>query len=214
MPDGRGVFYLCGPTASGKTAFGMDLAKAIPDIVFVNADTMQLYRGLEPLAAHPSSADMARAEHRMFGVLSPREPFGRRQWLSMAMGETDRILDRGKIPVLVGGSRSLAAELARAAWDVDLPMDQRVAPTFQAEDTAPQPHAAWRGMRLISVMRTVGDLEGRVRSRLAANRQAAIRCVGKMLATLGDDLDHAALWTLGFDELRACLGGRMGLDEA
>jgi tRNA A37 N6-isopentenylltransferase MiaA len=215
MPTKDSVFYLCGPTASGKTALGMQLAEKVDDLVFVNADTMQLYRGLEPLAAHPSAQDLSRVEHRMFSVLEPRERFSRRQWLHMAVNEVAAILEQGRVPVLVGGSRSLAAELAEAAWGLHLPVDQTVALTF--DRAVATPIELGFELRVLAVMKPVADLEVRIRTRLASNRTQAIQCVGDMLERLGDDdgvLEHAGLWTFGFREMRDYLAGCTTLEQA
>src|SRR4051812_44267670 len=100
------VLYICGPTMSGKTGFSVELAQRMPDAVFINADTMQLYKGLESMAGHPSVEEMARIDHRLFGVLSPDQHFSCGEWLDRAKQEIEKACRAGKQPVLIGGSRS------------------------------------------------------------------------------------------------------------
>jgi len=65
-------FYLCGTTASGKTALALALAETWGGEI-VNADAFQVYRGLEILSAAPSAAEMERCPHHLFGFMEPSE---------------------------------------------------------------------------------------------------------------------------------------------
>ena len=69
-PVAKPVIIVAGPTASGKSALAVDLAERVSGIV-INADSMQIYRGLEILTSAPDAAMRARAPHRLFGVLGP-----------------------------------------------------------------------------------------------------------------------------------------------
>src|SRR6188508_2363090 len=128
------ILYICGPTASDKTAFSIAFARALGNAVIINADTMQLYRGLEILAGHPDEKQQAQVEHRLFGILDLSQDFSRSQWLGLAVREIKQVLDAGKQPVLVGGSRSFAAELVRAAYGISLDVDMDNAVTFPADE--------------------------------------------------------------------------------
>jgi DNA polymerase III delta prime subunit len=71
-------FFLCGPTASGKTALALALAEAWGGEI-VNGDAFQVYRGLEILSAAPSDEEQAACPHYLFGVIGSRRIDGRRQ---------------------------------------------------------------------------------------------------------------------------------------
>jgi len=96
-------FIIAGPTASGKSALAIDLAKAI-DGVIVNADSMQIYQDLRLITARPSIADEALCEHTLYGVLDGAERASVRLWLGLAADTFADIRARGKTPILVGGT--------------------------------------------------------------------------------------------------------------
>jgi tRNA dimethylallyltransferase len=85
--------------------------------VVINADSMQVYRGLEVLSAAPDAATRARAPHRLYGVLDPAELCSAGGWRDMATAELKRAHGAGLLPVVVGGTglylRSLTAGIAR-----------------------------------------------------------------------------------------------------
>ena len=66
-PDITSPVYICGPTASGKSALALELASCL-DGEIVNADAYQLYRGLEVISAAPDSDELARAPHHLYGI--------------------------------------------------------------------------------------------------------------------------------------------------
>ena len=72
--------------------------------MIVNADSAQLYRDLKVLSAAPSADDLARAEHRLYGVLDGTEPCSAADWAVMVRGEIEEIQRQSRLPVLVGGT--------------------------------------------------------------------------------------------------------------
>jgi len=96
-------FYLCGTTASGKTALALALAEAWGGEV-VNADAFQVYRGLEILSAAPSAEEMARCPHHLFTFMEPSEPMDAAKYEALASPLIAEIQSRGKRPIIVGGS--------------------------------------------------------------------------------------------------------------
>ncbi|HVJ46190.1 MAG TPA: tRNA (adenosine(37)-N6)-dimethylallyltransferase MiaA [Luteolibacter sp.] len=95
--------FICGPTASGKSAFAIDFAlKNNGEIV--NADAFQLYRGLEILSAAPSSEEFAQVPHHLFGVLDPSVKNDAQAYVELATPVIAEIQSRGKTPVVTGGS--------------------------------------------------------------------------------------------------------------
>ena len=96
-------FYICGPTASGKSVLALEMAEKL-DGEIVNADAFQLYRGLEMVSAAPSAAEMAQVPHHLYGVLDPAAAADAGSYLRLARPVIEAIQARGKTPVVTGGS--------------------------------------------------------------------------------------------------------------
>lgn len=96
-------FFVCGPTASGKSAYALQLAEQL-DGEIVNADAFQLYSGMEVLSAAPSSGDLAACPHHLYGVLSPTTTNDAGQFHRLALPVIAEIQSRGKTPIITGGS--------------------------------------------------------------------------------------------------------------
>jgi tRNA dimethylallyltransferase len=97
------VALVAGPTASGKSALALALAKRSGGVI-VNADASQIYRDLDVLSARPSAADMAEAEHRLFGLRDGTEPCSAADYAALARAEIADIHASGRLPILVGGT--------------------------------------------------------------------------------------------------------------
>lgn len=96
-------FYICGPTASGKSAFALEMAERL-DGEIVNADAFQLYRGLEIVSAAPPAEERARVPHHLYGVLEPTEAADAGTYMRLAKPVIEEIQSRGKTPIITGGS--------------------------------------------------------------------------------------------------------------
>lgn len=97
------MVLIAGPTASGKSAIALALAKATPSVI-INADASQVYRDLRILTARPSVEEEAQAEHRLFGYIDGAQACSAAQWANYAKREIDDAHARGKLPILVGGT--------------------------------------------------------------------------------------------------------------
>lgn len=97
------VFYLVGPTGSGKSALAVVLAERLGAEV-VNGDAFQLYRGLEILTAAPTAEERARVPHHLYGVLDPSERCDAARYATWAKQTLADLAARGKSAVVVGGS--------------------------------------------------------------------------------------------------------------
>ena len=95
--------YLCGTTASGKTALALALAEAWGGEV-VNADAFQIYEGLEVLSAAPSAEEQACCPHHLFGIMQPVQAMDAAKYAALAEPVISEIQTRGKKPIVVGGS--------------------------------------------------------------------------------------------------------------
>ena len=96
-------FYICGPTASGKSALALEMAEKL-DGEIVNADAFQLYRGLEIVSAAPLLEERARVPHHLYAVLDPADPVDAGRYMRLAAPVIGEIQSRGKTPVVTGGS--------------------------------------------------------------------------------------------------------------
>ena len=97
------VFYICGPTASGKSALALETAREL-DGEIVNADAFQLYHGLEVLTAAPPEQERSIVPHHLYGVLNPSEKSDAGSYMRMAKPVIAEIQSRGKTPIITGGS--------------------------------------------------------------------------------------------------------------
>lgn len=95
------VVVIGGPTASGKSALALKVAEAFGGVV-INADSMQVYRELTILTARPEAEDLARAPHRLYGVLPAAERGSAAWWRAAALEEIAAAGDR--LPIVVGGT--------------------------------------------------------------------------------------------------------------
>ncbi|MDP0490736.1 MAG: tRNA (adenosine(37)-N6)-dimethylallyltransferase MiaA [Verrucomicrobiota bacterium JB023] len=95
--------YICGPTASGKSSLALELARRY-DGEIINADAYQLYQGLETLAASPSREEQSECPHHLFSVLPADEPLDANRYRELALPVLEEVAQRGKLPLIVGGS--------------------------------------------------------------------------------------------------------------
>jgi len=97
------LFALVGPTAVGKTALAIELARRF-DGEIVSADSRQIYRGMDIGTAKPTCEEQARAPHHLIDIVAPDEPYTLADYQAQAYAAIDGILARGKQPFLVGGT--------------------------------------------------------------------------------------------------------------
>ena len=97
------IVVVAGPTASGKTALGIALAKDFNGEI-VSADSMQVYRGMDIGTAKASLAEREGIPHHMLDVAEPWEDFSVARYVEQAEACCRDILRRGKLPILVGGT--------------------------------------------------------------------------------------------------------------
>lgn len=97
------IFCIAGPTASGKTALAVALAKAVNGEV-ISCDSMQIYRGMNIGTAKPTREEMAGIPHYMLDVAEPGEDFSVSRYCEMADLALQDILSRGKAAIIAGGT--------------------------------------------------------------------------------------------------------------
>jgi tRNA dimethylallyltransferase len=92
-----------GPTAAGKTALALALHDMLP-VEIISVDSSQVYRGMDIGTAKPSSDELARAPHRLIDIRDPRQAYSAADFCADALNEMQAITQKGKIPLLVGGT--------------------------------------------------------------------------------------------------------------
>ena len=97
------LICIVGPTASGKTALSIALAKQL-DTEIISSDSMQIYRGMDIGTAKPDEAERDGVVHHMFDVADPGEEFSVARYQELADACAQSILARGKIPIVCGGT--------------------------------------------------------------------------------------------------------------
>lgn len=97
------LVVITGPTASGKTALGVALARRLGGEV-VSADSMQIYRGMDIGTAKPTPEEMQGVPHHMIDIADPAENYSVSRYAAEASACVDDILARGKLPIVVGGT--------------------------------------------------------------------------------------------------------------
>ncbi len=94
---------LVGPTAAGKTALGIDLARRL-DGEIVGADSRQVYRLMNIGTAKPTPEERAAVPHHLVDVVAPDEEFSLATYLDLASAAIDECVERGRVPLVVGGT--------------------------------------------------------------------------------------------------------------
>lgn len=98
------VHIVAGPTASGKSAFALDLARRVESPVIINADSLQIFDGLPTLTAQPGEADKEAVPHVLYGALHPNDPCSAGNWQHMAAAAIETALTAGQTPIICGGT--------------------------------------------------------------------------------------------------------------
>ncbi len=109
---------VAGPTASGKSALALELARRLGGTV-INADSMQVYRELRVVTARPTEDDEAAAPHALYGVRPAAEPGSAAWWRSAALAA----MDDASLPILCGGTGLYLQALTTGLADIPDPGD-------------------------------------------------------------------------------------------
>jgi tRNA dimethylallyltransferase len=121
------VLVVAGPTAGGKSALALKLAREFGGIV-INADSMQVYRDLPVLTAQPGDTDKAAVPHRLYGFLALDDVCSAERWAGLARGEIDAAHAAGKLPILCGGTGLYLRALMQGFSPIpDVPVEVRQA---------------------------------------------------------------------------------------
>jgi tRNA dimethylallyltransferase len=149
------VLAIFGPTGVGKTGVAIALAEILrergEDPVAISCDALQVYQGLEVLTGAASDEQRGRLEHRLLGFVPVTEPFSVGDYMRLAHAEVDDALERGRRPIVVGGTglylRAAIAELSL----VRVPAEAEDSELWSAETRHPRSSVStWSGGRSTS----------------------------------------------------------------
>ena len=99
----QNIVIIAGPTASGKTAVGIEIAKLFNGEI-VSADSMQIYKQLNINTAKATSSEQSEVRHHLIDVVEPDEEFSVTDFVEKATAAINDILSRKKLPIIVGGT--------------------------------------------------------------------------------------------------------------
>jgi tRNA dimethylallyltransferase len=99
----RGVFFVVGPTATGKSEIAADVATEVGAEI-VSADAFQIYRGLDLLTAKPETGTLAKVPHHLIGTMSILDKMSAAKFRERALVAISEIHSRSKLAIMVGGS--------------------------------------------------------------------------------------------------------------
>ena len=97
------IILIAGPTASGKSNFAIKLAKKV-DGEIINTDSMQIYKEIKILNARPKAKETKYIKHYLYGFHSVKKNFSTGDWLKKTIKLIKQIINKNKIPILVGGT--------------------------------------------------------------------------------------------------------------
>ena len=129
------VAAVVGATASGKTALGVQIAKAYNGEV-ISADSMQIYQGLDIATAKPATDEMQGIPHHLISVLPPEQACSVADYVEMARAKIAEIHAKGKLPVIVGGTGLYVDSLLDNIQFPDIPADDALREKLHAEAEA------------------------------------------------------------------------------
>jgi tRNA dimethylallyltransferase len=129
---------ICGPTASGKSALALELAREFGGVV-INADSMQVYAELRVITNRPAPEDEALAPHRLYGVRPTARPYSAALFLGDVERELVEARREGRLPIIVGGTGLYFKALTEGLSDIpDIPEDIRARWRLAAQEQPPE----------------------------------------------------------------------------
>ncbi len=178
---------IAGPTATGKSAIALELARTLAESgrqgVIVNADSAQVYADLRILSARPSEEDMADVEHRLFGAWDGSEACSAAAWAARAKAEIADIHASGGVPILVGGTGLYLKVLFEGIAPIP-----EIAPDIRATVRALDEDAAYKLLQLEDPLRAAeldpGDRQ-RIARALEVKRSTGVTLADWQLAKAG-----------------------------
>lgn len=103
-PSENPIYAIVGPTASGKTEIGVELALRLGNGEIINCDSVQIYKEIQIATAKPTAEEMKGVPHHLLSYVPPEINYTTADWAKDAAAKIEEIESRGNIPILVGGT--------------------------------------------------------------------------------------------------------------
>ena len=114
--NNKSIYSIAGPTASGKTALGVELALKIGGEI-INCDSVQIYEGIQIATAKPSEQEKRGVPHHLIDYVDPNVNYTAADWAADATAKILEIEARGNVPILVGGTGFYLRTLRQPLFD-------------------------------------------------------------------------------------------------
>ena len=184
MAEGPRIVVIGGPTATGKTALSVRIARELGGEV-INADSTQVYRGMDIGTAKPTADERGGVPHHLFDIRDPDQPLSAAEWVKRADAAIAEIAARGKLPILVGGTGFYLRALLYGLFEAP-DVDPDVRARLLAESKTPEgfgrlrrrleevdptaaaaihPNDAFRTLRALEVYESSGERISELRGR-------------------------------------------------
>ena len=118
------VVVICGPTASGKTALSIELAKRINGEI-ISSDSMQIYKDMDIGTAKPTKEEMQGIKHYLVDFVEPNKRYSVADFKKDAEKAIEEILENGKVPIIVGGTGLYVDSLIYGIEYQDIKFDEQ-----------------------------------------------------------------------------------------
>jgi tRNA dimethylallyltransferase len=125
------IIIICGPTASGKTRVGIELAEKFSGEI-ISSDSQQIWKGFDIGTAKPTVDELSRVPHYLIDIADPKDLFDAGRFIELADGAIVDIISRGKLPIIVGGTGMYLRMLVHGMLDAP-PRDDEIRAELEAE---------------------------------------------------------------------------------
>jgi tRNA dimethylallyltransferase len=173
------LIVLVGPTAIGKSRVAIEVAKRLGTEV-LTADSTQVYREMDIGTDKPSQEERREVTHRLIDLVNPDEPFNVGEYRRHAVAEIDRLHQKHRIPLVVGGSGLYVRALLRGLWPGP-PVDWTLRRQLERE-------AKERG--LAALYQELGDVDSQTARRVHPNDSVKVRRALEIFRQTGMPASH------------------------
>lgn len=189
------ILVISGCTAVGKSDFALNLSKIL-NMEIISADSVQVYKGIEIATSKPTKEEMAQCKHHLVNFISPFETFNAYDFVENATKAIDEIAEKGKLPVIVGGTGLYIDSLLKG-FD------------FQGSKQPPQ-----YDYKYIFLNDDRANIYSKINKRVDKMMQAGLVLEVKALRKIGVNKDCQCMQAIGYKEIWEYLDGETTLETA